>query len=309
MREMKYLLEGILISLFLLVLNSCNPFSKKSESPVSDAVKQGHITEAVEIATDPHEGLTKAECVGLVEHDQPASSPSLNRGPASTSSSNNCDHNFYENKSVLYIGDSHSYLRSEDGQRMGNVVMDQLNDCGVSKISYHGVCGSRPSNWMPGKRPRSTCGVSSVDENGFRTSTRGEAQSIDKLIQNDTQVVMINLGDNMFNWKRSGSKRIAESPSVDRVAREVSRLIAQIPEEAECQWIGPVYHSPGSPYTKPNAQVDKLYEGITKGLGDRCELIDGRSFFSSTRANDGLHLTSSESTRWGEKIAEAIKSE
>lgn len=215
---------------------------------------------------------------------------------------NRCSTNRFQNQSVLYIGDSHSYLRSQNGDRMGNQVYTRLNECGASNVQYHAACGSRARSWMPGSTPKTPCGLTTITNNGFRTANSGSTRNIEQLQRDQNpNVVIINLGDNMFGW--SGGRSSINQSSV---AREVAALVAAIDRNRSCIWIGPTYHSPGSSYTKPNAHVDQMYQAISQGLNGRCDLIDSRDVFSRTRPNDGLHLTGPESTVWGNSLADKL---
>ncbi len=220
-----------------------------------------------------------------------------------------CPTNRYLGMKIVYIGDSHSYLRKANGQRMGNQVFNALNTCGASSITYAAACGSRPRNWKRDSTPKSTCGITSFHSSGkFQKSTKGSLPNLSTLIENnDADLVIINLGDNMFNWHSSGGLRHARSPSNSSLQNEVQSLTKDIPTETQCIWIGPAYHSRGKSYHKSNTEVDKLYEGIKSGVAGKCTLVDSRSFFNQTSPNDGLHLTSSESKHWGEKLASTLK--
>ncbi len=217
-----------------------------------------------------------------------------------------CKENF-NNKNVLYIGDSHSYLFSKNGDRMGNKVADKVNSCGASDFHYRSFCGARPKNWMPGNTPKTTCGHSLLSGSEFKTANSGKGVSLDILINNiGPDHIIINLGDNMFSWKSSGNKRKAYISSSTAVLNEVKGLLKQLSSKHTCTWIGPIYHSPGKSYIKPNSEVDKLYSLLIKGIDGRCTLIDGRSYFTKTSPNDGLHLINKESKIWGEKIADNL---
>jgi hypothetical protein len=213
----------------------------------------------------------------------------------------------YKDKKVLYIGDSHSVLYSKTGTTMGNKISDKLKKCGASEVHYRGVCGSRPKSWMPGKTPKTTCGLSSMGPSTYKTTKKGETKNLSDLQKEvKPEVIVINLGDNMFTWKKVNGKNEGTIPSSTKVISEVQALLKTIPSQVNCVWIGPVYHSKGRHYHKPNKAVDKLYDAIIKGVGSRCQLVDSRGVFSSTKANDGLHLLPSESKVWGENIAKKL---
>ena len=223
------------------------------------------------------------------------------RAPASS-----CEE-LFGGKDVLYIGDSHSYLTSKNGSRMGNKIANRVKECGSSSFHYRGVCGSRPANWMPGKTPSSRCGVSSMGPDSFSTQNRGQTENLSTLSEKTgAKVVMINLGDNMFSWKSSGGRYNAYIRSSDSVQNEVSGLLKVLKEDQKCVWIGPAYHSPGKSYSKSNAVVDEMYEALDTAIGNRCKVIDSRPYFSNSLPNDGLHFTSGESSRWGSEIAKDL---
>lgn len=214
-----------------------------------------------------------------------------------------CEESF-GSKSVLYIGDSHSYLRSREGNRMGNRVANRVKECGASEFHYRGVCGSRPLNWSGDRRPRSTCGVSEMGPQHFNTQNSGQTDNLDTLIRDtNAEVVMINLGDNMFNWRSRNGVREAYVSSQPSLVNEVRGLLQSLSVEQKCIWIGPTYHSRGSSYYKPNSAVDELYSILSTAINGRCRLMDSRDYFEETSPNDGLHLVPSESRRWGDSIA------
>ena len=88
--------------------------------------------------------------------------------PAFSELNKSCEERF-NGKNVLYIGDSHSYLRNANNGRMGNEVYNKIASCGASAIRYESFCGSRPVNFADGRRPSTSCGYSSINSNGFET--------------------------------------------------------------------------------------------------------------------------------------------
>ena len=118
--------------------------------------------------------------------------------------------------------------------------------------------------------------------------------------------VVINLGDNMFDWRRFGGISLGSVRGKEFIKNEVNQLLKSMKAGQECTWIGPVYHNPGRVYRKPNSEVDKLYEALDEALDGKCRLIDSRPAFTSTSPNDGLHLTDSESAEWGAFLADKI---
>jgi hypothetical protein len=135
---------------------------------------------------------------------------------------------------------------------------------------------------------------------------RGRTKNIRALQDdNNPDLIIINLGDNMFNWNRR-SGRTRSSINSNKVATQVYNFVQAIDNYRECIWIGPTYHFPGKPYVKRNSDVDLMYKGISKGLAGRCTLIDSRDTFKSTAPNDGLHLTNSESQIWGMSLFEKL---
>lgn len=267
------------------------------KSTFQQAMSSGNFSKAANSAVEHCDGCDEKAALTLDEGKQ-AYRAGLKGGLCGTKK--------FENKEVLYIGDSHSYLYSKDGSRMGNQVYKQLEACGADGVEYHGVCGSRPSSWMPGKTPASKCGVSKITDSGFSTANSGKTKNIEQLQgQKDPDVVIINLGDNMFSWKIKNGKRYSQINSAN-VIREVAALVANIDKSKECIWIGPVYHTPSKSLAKSNAHVDQMYAAIKQGLKGRCDLVDSRDTFSKTSPNDGLHLTNKESKIWGDALASKL---
>lgn len=220
-----------------------------------------------------------------------------------------CPSNQFLGKNIVYIGDSHSYLFSADGQRMGNHIMNSLKTCGAGSVYYGAACGSRPRHWYSSAGPKSSCGITSYHSSGhFKMSTKGSLPNLETLINdNSADLVIINLGDNMFGWSSVSGLRQASAPTSGSIRDEVQSLLQNIPKQTQCIWIGPAYHSRGGSYYKPNSEVDKLYSGITGAINGRCQIVDSRGYFSQSAPNDGLHFTSSESQHWGERLASTLK--
>ena len=188
---------------------------------------------------------------------------------------------------------------------MGNQVANKIKSCGASSFHYEGFCGSRPKHWFGGKKPSTSCGHSSMGEEGFHTSSKGKGDDLATLSEKTgAEHVMINLGDNMFNWRNGKLTSYIGSP--EAIITEVRGLVSELSNDQECTWIGPTYHSTGKSYHKLNETVDVMYDLLDMGIAGRCRLIDSRPVFESTSPNDGLHLVESESKVWGEKIAEKL---
>lgn len=235
-----------------------------------------------------------------------------------------CPHEDYKNKSILYIGDSHSVIPTQSGmggeRRLGHVVGDSLNACEGARVAYYAACGSRPSSWSGSERPRSSCGITEnspdgfnyrystvVGEDGRRVPVTHRTDNLDTIVeQHGPEEAIINLGDNMFSWNREGGKSVASLGNAEAKAREVEAMLNKLPSGANCTWVGPTYHSTGSLYRKPNAVVDEFYTMLSGALRGRCRLIDSRPIFSTTEPNDGLHLVRSESRRWGQEIVRGL---
>ena len=235
-----------------------------------------------------------------------------------------CPHQDYENKSILYIGDSHSVIPTQVGEgsqkRLGHVLNESLRSCQGSDVSYFAVCGSRPSSWTSDSNPRSSCGItenssagfnyrySTVEgENGRRVPLTHRTDNLDTIVERSApQEAIINLGDNMFNWSRVNGKSVASVSNPEAKAREIKAMLDKLPAGSNCSWVGPTYHTSGSIYQKSNEVVDEFYTMLSGALRGRCRLIDSRPIFNSTAPNDGLHLIKSESRRWGQEILRGL---
>jgi hypothetical protein len=260
----------------------------------------GDITTAVNVVVAPP--TDNANCVTRV--------------PASIESTDACPNLEYENSRVLYIGDSHSVIPKENptsgSERLGNVVGDAIEACSGATLSYYAVCGSRPRSWTGDSQPSTRCGITEKNGDDFSYKySRTESTRTDNLqtiIKNTPpKHVLINLGDNMFSYKKVGGKSVASVGSRSSLTAEIEKMLNGLPHDATCSWVGPTYHKEGTLYKKTNAVVDEFYEVLSSAIGSRCELIDSRPFFSETSPNDGLHLIRSESRIWGQSILSEIR--
>lgn len=291
---------------------------EKSET-FTRSIEQGDFTTAVNTVVEPPTGggdcVVRAPAGDVLESNDDRPSEELD---------GKCPNEDFENKSILYIGDSHSVVptqvTNDSSRRLGHVVSDSLKACQGAQVAYFAACGSRPSSWSGDEKPRSSCGITENSSNGFNyrySTVTGEngrrvpvthrTDNLETLVnRHEPKEAIINLGDNMFSWKRENGKSVATLGNAEAKAREVTAMLDKLPEGANCTWVGPTYHSTGSIYRKPNAIVDEFYTMLSGALRGRCHLIDSRPIFSSTQPNDGLHLVKSESRRWGQEILRGL---
>lgn len=209
----------------------------------------------------------------------------------------------------LYVGDSHSYLATREGgssPRLGHLLLTAWAQQGHA-VDYYAACGSRPATWKSGGN--TPCGYTEVVNGKFKSEKSSAFARFARVYDPAAhERVFINLGDNMFNWKREGGKLVS-SLEEGRVAAEVKNLLAEFPDAtpAKCTWIGPTYHAPGASYRKSNAHVDQMYKAIGKTLEGKCQLIDSRPFVGQTPPSDGLHHGNADSASWGRGILEQVK--
>lgn len=293
----------------------------KSEAVVN-SINRGDFTTAVNTVVSPPTG---GDCVVRSPAGNVVVNEELRDRPVEHLEET-CPHEDFENKSILYIGDSHSVIPTqvagENDRRLGHVVTGALIACAGAQVAYSAVCGSRPRSWTSSDRARSTCGITEsssagfnyrystvIGEGGNRVPVTHRADNLETLVEkNSPQEAIINLGDNMFSWSREDGKSVASLPDPESSAQEISRMLDRLPANANCTWVGPTYHSSGSGslYQKPNRVVDQFYTMLESTLRGRCSLIDSRPIFESTRPNDGLHLVRSESRRWGQEILRGL---
>lgn len=280
---------------------------------VRESIRRGDITTAVNTIVDPPNG--SVDC----ETREPASVV-----PESGYTMGSCPKEEFKNSNVLYIGDSHSVIPSEtssNSPRLGHVVTSGIKNCEGAKLSYHAVCGARPKSYTSEGKTQTTCGLTEnyngsfqyrystyKDDRGRVKANKHYGDNLDTILKKDTPAhVVINLGDNMFNWTKQADKRVKASiQNSESKVDEINSMIEKLPSGATCTWIGPTYHKPGSTYIKPDRVVDEFYLILTTALGDRCKLIDSRKLVVPTNANDGLHLVRSESLEWGKKVMENL---
>ena len=210
---------------------------------------------------------------------------------------------------VLYIGDSHSHIRAqfpeESAKRFGNIFIEEMTARGV-RVSYYAACGSAPIGWVKGAT--TTCGYTSVNEEKFVSLTQSAFPSVQTIYfpQKHSKII-INLGDNMFDWKIQSGKRVADLPA-GTVERGVKSFLATLPhiDESNCAWIGPTYHIEGTNYKKSDAMVDEFYSQLATALQDKCLVIDSRSMVDVKIPNDGLHHVNSDSQAWAKGVIESL---
>ncbi len=263
---------------------------------VRDSLSRGDLTRAVNRMVDPP--VDGEDC-------------GPQRAPASVPQGD-CPSERFENKSVLYLGDSHSVMPNNtaqgNDQRFGHVFGEKLQACAGTSLHYHAYCGSRPRSYTNENGPRTGCGATSWSPEGFNYQTSNdEAPNLSEMMEAaQPQEVVINLGDNMFGWRTVDGKREAYVPDPERLILEIDSMIDQVPEGATCSWIGPTYHAEGTLYRKSLLAVDQFYAVLQTAIQGRCRLIDSRPFFTTTSPNDGLHLIPSESSHWASEVLEAL---
>ncbi len=210
---------------------------------------------------------------------------------------------------VLYIGDSHSVVRSltieEDKRRFGNVFYDALVAQG-HQVNFYAACGSSAEDWARGDS--TTCGYTSIVDGKFTYSVEANFPALAKVYApaKHSQVI-VNLGDNMFDWKQNNGKREANfSQSMLNV--NINAFFAKLPAmtSEQCTWIGPTYHVEGTNYRKSNAAVDQLYRSLGKLLADKCRLIDSRTLVIAREPNDGLHHSFADGQLWATGVLKLL---
>jgi hypothetical protein len=206
---------------------------------------------------------------------------------------------------ILYIGDSHSHIRAKSSEqvakRFGNIFVEGMKERGVN-VSYYAACGSSPIGWVKGAS--TSCGYTEYVGEKFINPTQSNFPSVKNIyLPQVHSKIIINLGDNMFDWKIVSGKRIAALPS-GTVERGVKSFLATIPHinESNCAWIGPTYHIEGSNYRKSNSMVDEFYSQLEVALRDKCHVIDSRPMVDVTVPNDGLHHVNSDSQAWASGV-------
>jgi len=218
-----------------------------------------------------------------------------------------CPNQELAGKPVLYLGDSHSYIPSEtssgNGVRLGHKMIESIGSCPGTELHYHAACGSRPRSWIGSGKVSSPCGVTKRGPDGFKAENKGSTENLIKLSEDiNPGHIIINLGDNMFNWRNENGLSVAYIGSESRLVNEMRDFIFEIPNESDCTWIGPAYHVPGSTYSKSNSAVDDMVRLIKEGINARCKFIDSRQMSGTTSPNDGLHMTRADSRRWADFV-------
>jgi hypothetical protein len=211
---------------------------------------------------------------------------------------------------VLYIGDSHSVIKTltleVEKQRFGNILIENLQSKGY-EVSYYAACGATALDWAWGDF--TSCGYTAYSEKTIQYAVTTSYPTFTNFFRRDRDThLIVNLGDNMFNWKKVGTiKESVYNPEALRV--NVDTFFAKLGPFAvsQCYWIGPTYHIEGSVYRKTNQAVDQLYSGLEKSLKNKCLLIDSRPLVIAREPNDGLHHISADSRKWGSEVLKKLK--
>jgi hypothetical protein len=210
---------------------------------------------------------------------------------------------------VLYIGDSHSHVFSQspaqEFRRFGNVFVEKMQERGY-EVSYYAACGSAPVDWVKGSS--TTCGYTVISKSNFLSVLSSDFPSIGQILPSGRPLrLVINLGDNMFNWKIISGKRVGQLGK-GAVAKGVGTFMELLPEvdPSNCFWIGPTYHVEGKNYVKTDLVVDEFYDQLYDFLNQKCTIIDSRPLVQVKDPSDGLHHTNSDSQKWALGVLEFL---
>lgn len=186
-----------------------------------------------------------------------------------------------DNAETLYIGDSHS-----TNPAFYNTIMQRFG----ADTNYYASCGANSNHWRTGGYT-SSCG-----QIHSRTT-----QPLTQLQQNtNAEKVIINLGDNHISWSGSHPRRATGVSAT--AASDFRRLVETLPSDTLCYWVGPVWGSSGSLYSKPDHIVNEIYSILHQSIGSRCTIIDCRDSINRSNSGDGLHYN--DSTAWAQCIAD-----
>lgn len=221
---------------------------------------------------------------------------------------NQCLDDSNQVQNVLYIGDSHSYMSSDnfstESGRLPNAIAGVFWERGHS-IDMVAACGASTRSWAIGGS--TSCGFSEFNSQHPQwlpthgASTRGSFPPASELFQRERySQVVINLGDNDFSWSNG---RASFDPNAFET--NVQNLVSSFEglEPCDCSFVGPTYHIPGSTYQKSRQVVDQMYNVLRVALEGRCRVVDSREMVVPRSPNDGLHLVNNESRQWGIRLA------
>ncbi len=188
---------------------------------------------------------------------------------------------------ILYIGDSHSVnetMRTELQSNLG------------PSVAYYASCGSHSIHWAKGGF-KSRCG-------NYNAPSTPSMERL--LIKEKPKKLIIELGDNHFEWIGNNPRRAVGIPA--NAGKYMNALLAKVDDSTPCYWVGPTWGSRGGSYFKSDAMVDEMYATIKKAVGHRCEIVDCRNAVSRNSTGDGLHHHNKEASKaWAGCIAEKTK--
>jgi len=192
---------------------------------------------------------------------------------------------------VLIIADSHTV--GPFGVTLDARLREKGNDTAMDA-----VCGASVNWWLGPKRQKlSICW--SIHDFGEKNSPQTgapprEPDAVVDLAARKVDVVVIALGSN------------PDGPSGADTAAAAEKLIALLPGNARCYWVGP------PPMPQRLAAIQSVYKELPQALvraargGPSCSLIDSRTMIEPKDAAPNDHFYGAPAVAWGKAVADKI---
>jgi len=192
-----------------------------------------------------------------------------------------------ESKTVLYIGDSHSY------GKLGTVIEKNLS-MQFARVVMESSCGATPSTWLGNnKYEKTVCGFWKKDgQEEIRSKEHSTPKLADELSKYRPDITIVQLGTNIA----AGAKPSNAKNSIIAVMKAIQD------EGSKCIWIGPPDANSKIVTKEKLLETNSLLK--TTALEFNCEFIDSLSLTTFPSGNsEGIHYPPSLSAQWGEQVS------
>lgn len=198
---------------------------------------------------------------------------------------------------ILMIGDSHLTFK--------NTLLANLPEAFVAqgaKVVTYGLCSSKPEDWVD-EKPVNACGYTQrigTEHITLSMNKNDAPPNVQTLIQQwHPDAVIVVFGDAMAGYNQP------QMPT-DWIKDQVHALVENI-GSTKCIWVGPTWGHYNPRYGKTDARTQELAGLLNKEV-QPCHYIDSTKLLDqkSIATEDGLHLTTSDYTKWGNELVKAI---
>ena len=207
-----------------------------------------------------------------------------------------------QSSNITYIGDSQSAVPYGLFNNLRGAIPNDQH----SFLNSRAVCGANMEDYSS-QAKRGRCnypGVTHLSGSNF-VESRGSTVLINQLMTNETDTVIVQLGDNHL-----GSSEASIRASAQRLARQI------LSSGNSCIWIGPA-RANGPSCLERDRQKRQASEAISRALaelevnGRKCHFINSYTLTNENLSTSGdcLHYTSSGYRQWSQAISGRVLAE